>query len=63
MDAHDQLEAYNEKLIEGTRAELEIALRTLFDRLPRLRLAVPVHAIAWKPGDTIQEMLELPVTW
>ncbi|MER5209840.1 cytochrome P450 [Streptomyces sp. NPDC002838] len=45
------------------RAELEIALRTLFDRLPTLRLAAPAHAIAWKPGDTIQGMLELPVTW
>jgi pentalenic acid synthase len=45
------------------RAELEIAVRTLFDRLPMLRLAAPVHAIAWKPGDTAQGMLELPVTW
>ncbi|QUC58398.1 cytochrome P450 [Streptomyces sp. A2-16] len=45
------------------RAELEIALRTLFDRLPALRLAAPVEEIPFKPGDTIQGMLELPVTW
>lgn len=45
------------------RAELEIALRTLFDRLPALRLAAPADEIPFKPGDTIQGMLELPVTW
>ncbi|GAA3811697.1 cytochrome P450 [Streptomyces coacervatus] len=45
------------------RAELEIALHTLFDRLPTLRLAAPADEIPFKPGDTIQGMLELPVTW
>ncbi|MFJ9905575.1 cytochrome P450 [Streptomyces sp. NPDC101152] len=45
------------------RAELEIALRSLFDRLPGLRLAAPADEIPFKPGDTIQGMLELPVTW
>ncbi|MGX4687964.1 cytochrome P450 [Streptomyces sp. JNUCC 63] len=45
------------------RAELEIALRTLFERLPTLRLAAPSDEIPFKPGDTIQGMLELPVTW
>jgi pentalenic acid synthase len=45
------------------RAELEIALHTLFDRLPGLRLAAPAEEIPFKPGDTIQGMLELPVTW
>ncbi|MFI5972272.1 cytochrome P450 [Streptomyces sp. NPDC051452] len=45
------------------RAELEIALGTLFSRLPGLRPAVPVEEIPFKPGDTIQGMLELPVTW
>ncbi|MFE6171568.1 cytochrome P450 [Streptomyces sp. NPDC056464] len=45
------------------RAEMEIALRTLFDRLPTLRLAVPAEEIPFKPGDTIQGMLELPVAW
>ncbi|MEV5148703.1 cytochrome P450 [Streptomyces sp. NPDC052727] len=45
------------------RAELEVALGSLFTRLPELRLAVPAKDIPFKPGDTIQGMLELPVTW
>ncbi|MET9014359.1 cytochrome P450 [Streptomyces olivaceoviridis] len=45
------------------RAELEIALGSLFTRLPELRLAVPAEEIPFKPGDTVQGMLELPVTW
>ncbi|MER5428208.1 cytochrome P450 [Streptomyces sp. NPDC002588] len=45
------------------RAELEIALRTLFERLPGLALAIPAEEVRFKPGDTIQGMLELPVTW
>ncbi|WP_327709497.1 cytochrome P450 [Streptomyces sp. NBC_00464] len=45
------------------RAELEIALPALFSRLPGLRLAVPVEEIPFKPGDTVQGLLELPVTW
>ncbi|MEU0400699.1 cytochrome P450 [Streptomyces sp. NPDC006197] len=45
------------------RAELEIALGTLLRRLPGLRLAAPAEEIPFKPGDTIQGMLELPLTW
>ncbi|GAA3084280.1 cytochrome P450 [Streptomyces rectiviolaceus] len=45
------------------RAEIDIALRTLFARMPELRLAVPAREIPFKPGDTIQGMLELPVVW
>ncbi|MEU3403267.1 cytochrome P450 [Streptomyces sp. NPDC006670] len=45
------------------RAEMEIALGTLFDRLPGLRLAADPEAIPFKPGDTIQGMVELPVEW
>ncbi|MET7289531.1 cytochrome P450 [Streptomyces sp. NPDC005573] len=45
------------------RTELEIALGSLFTRLPDLRLAAPPQEIPFKPGDTIQGMLELPVTW
>ncbi|MER6072633.1 cytochrome P450 [Streptomyces sp. NPDC001817] len=45
------------------RAELEIALGSLLTRLPGLRLAVPAEEIPFKRGDTIQGMLELPVTW
>lgn len=45
------------------RAELEIALPALFERLPGLRLAVPAEEVPFKPGDTVQGLLELPVTW
>lgn len=45
------------------RAEIEISLRTLFDRLPGLALAVPAKDIPFKPGTTLQGLLELPVTW
>ncbi|MFJ7988459.1 cytochrome P450 [Streptomyces sp. NPDC096351] len=45
------------------RAEMEIALGTLLRRLPGLRLADPAQEVPFKPGDTIQGMLELPVTW
>jgi pentalenic acid synthase len=45
------------------RAEMEIALGTLFARLPGLRLAVPAAEIPHKPGDTIQGLTELPVAW
>ncbi|MGV4980570.1 cytochrome P450 [Streptomyces sp. NRAIS4] len=45
------------------RAELEIALGSLLTRLPGLRPAVPAEEIRFKRGDTIQGMLELPVTW
>ncbi|MGR4879606.1 cytochrome P450 [Streptomyces sp. LARHCF249] len=45
------------------RAEMEIALGTLFERLPGLRLAAEPDGIPFKPGDTIQGMVELPVAW
>ncbi|MFE2165175.1 cytochrome P450 [Streptomyces sp. NPDC059447] len=45
------------------RAEMEIALGALFERLPGLRLAAEPDRIPFKPGDTIQGMVELPVAW
>ncbi|MFD3550166.1 cytochrome P450 [Streptomyces sp. NPDC058655] len=45
------------------RAEMEIALTALFERLPGLRLAADPDHIPFKPGDTIQGMVELPVAW
>ncbi|MGS2588431.1 cytochrome P450 [Streptomyces hebeiensis] len=45
------------------RLELEIMLTALFDRLPTLRLAVPVDQLTLRPGTTIQGVDELPVTW
>jgi pentalenic acid synthase len=45
------------------RAEMDIALRTLFERLPGLRLDAPAESIPFKPGTTLQGMVELPVAW
>ncbi|MFG2205618.1 cytochrome P450 [Streptomyces sp. NPDC048638] len=45
------------------RLELEVILTALFDRLPTLRLAVPVDQLTLRPGTTIQGVNELPVTW
>ncbi|MEU8680091.1 cytochrome P450 [Streptomyces sp. NPDC048611] len=45
------------------RAEMEIALRSLFTRIPELRLAVPAEGIPFKAGDTLQGMIELPLAW
>ncbi|MER7999548.1 cytochrome P450 [Streptomyces sp. NPDC095613] len=45
------------------RLELEIMFTALFDRLPTLRLAVPVDQLTLRPGTTIQGVDELPVTW
>lgn len=45
------------------RAEVEIALRSLFGRLPGLRLSVPAGEIDISPGDTIQGPISLPITW
>ncbi|MEU9715099.1 cytochrome P450 [Streptomyces sp. NPDC047976] len=45
------------------RAEMEIALGTLIARLPGLRLDAPAREIPFKPGDTIQGIVQLPVAW
>lgn len=45
------------------RLELEVILAALFERLPNLRLAVPVDQLTLRPGTTIQGVNELPVTW
>ncbi|MCC3773911.1 cytochrome P450 [Streptomyces sp. UNOB3_S3] len=45
------------------RAELEIALSTLFARIPTLRLAVAPDEVPVKPAGTLQGLYALPVTW
>ena len=45
------------------RLELEVILTALLDRVPTLRLAVPVERLTLRPGTTIQGVNELPVTW
>jgi cytochrome P450 len=45
------------------RLEAEIALETLFRRLPELRLAVPRHQLEWRPTPGFRRVVELPVAW
>jgi pentalenic acid synthase len=45
------------------RAELEIALGRLIERLPGLRLARPAQSLPVKPGGSVQGVFELPVAW
>jgi cytochrome P450 len=45
------------------RMELEVAFSTLFERIPDLRLAVPVDALPVRTGGTMQGVHRLPVTW
>ncbi|MER5704770.1 cytochrome P450 [Micromonospora sp. NPDC002296] len=45
------------------RAEIEISLRTLFERIPDIRLALPADEVPMPPADTVQGPVELLVTW
>ncbi|WP_344581883.1 cytochrome P450 [Streptomyces lunalinharesii] len=45
------------------RLEIEIALETLFRRLPRLRLAVPFEELAFREPASVHGLKELPVRW
>ncbi|MFE7608459.1 MULTISPECIES: cytochrome P450 [Streptomyces] len=45
------------------RVEMEIAYRTLFERIPSLELAVPVEELALKYDGVLFGLHELPVRW
>ena len=45
------------------RLEAEIALTTVFRRLPRLRLAVPVENLSWRPVPLFRSLVSLPLVW
>ncbi|GAA2221478.1 cytochrome P450 [Streptomyces amakusaensis] len=45
------------------RAELEILFGTLFERIPTLRLAVPMDEVSMKVDMTLEGLHDLPVTW
>ncbi len=45
------------------RLESEIALRTLFDRLPTLRLAIAEEDLYWRPIPLFRSLASLPVAW
>jgi len=45
------------------RVELELAITSLFDRVPTLELAVPFEALTWKHESMVFGAETLPVTW
>lgn len=45
------------------RLETEIALETLFRRLPNLRLAITEDDLYWRPIPIFRSLAELPVEW
>ena len=45
------------------RLEAEIALRTLFARLPSLRLAIAEDDLYWRPIPLFRSLASLPVAW
>ncbi len=45
------------------RAELQIVLKTLFDELPNLRLAVPFEQLRFRHDMFVYGVHELPLTW
>ena len=48
---------------ELARLELEVVFRTLYRRLPDLRLAVPFEELSFKDGGLVYGVEALPVTW
>lgn len=45
------------------RVEMQVALETLFRRLPSLRLTVPLEEVAFKYGSAVHGVHSVPVTW
>ncbi|MBU2663844.1 cytochrome P450 [Actinoplanes bogorensis] len=45
------------------RVEMELAYRTLFERVPTLRIAVPVEELPFKYDGVLYGLHALPVTW
>src|SRR5215469_2100477 len=45
------------------RMELQVALGTIFGRLPAVRLAVPEHALTWHNETIMRGLAALPITW
>ncbi|MEV0116636.1 cytochrome P450 [Streptomyces sp. NPDC050844] len=45
------------------RLEMQVALETLFARLPGMRCAAPLDSLEWKDGMQVRSLLRLPVSW
>ncbi|GLZ34206.1 cytochrome P450 [Lentzea sp. NBRC 105346] len=45
------------------RVELKVGFPALFDRFPKLRLAVAESELPWRPHALVRGILELPIAW
>lgn len=45
------------------RMELQVAIGTLLERFPKLRLAVPEEELEWKSGSLARGLNRMPVAW
>jgi cytochrome P450 len=45
------------------RMELQVALETIFSRLPELRIAVPTDELTWHQGTLMRGLAAFPVSW
>jgi cytochrome P450 len=45
------------------RMELRVAVRSLVERFPALRMAIPEEKVAWKEGIVLRGPVELPLAW
>jgi pentalenolactone synthase len=57
---------YGERFCPGAalaRVELQAVFGTLFQRLPTLRLAVPLDELRLRPHTPLGGLQDLPVTW
>jgi cytochrome P450 len=43
--------------------EVEVALRALLDRFPKLQLAIAPEDVAWSHQTFLRSAEELPITW
>jgi cytochrome P450 len=48
---------------ELARVELQVVLKTLFRRIPDVRLAKPWNELRYKDGNIMYGVYEMPVTW
>ncbi|MFD9734942.1 cytochrome P450 [Umezawaea sp. NPDC059074] len=45
------------------RMEMQVALETVLERFPELRIAVPEDELKWRVGTFMRSVVELPVAW
>ena len=57
-DVHDDA-----RTLRQHRRQFEVVFKTLFQRIPTLRLAVPLEEVRFKKDENLLGVHELPLTW